>query len=92
MNRGYSREANNALWTLALVPARSDPSTRIYVERRTGEGLSTKEIMRCLKRYIVHELYPLIFSDLSYAIRPRLIWECQYGGRMIFRFTEKRTY
>lgn len=69
LNRGGSREANNALWTIALVRMRSDPRTRIYVDRRTSEGLSTKEILRCLKRYIVRELYPLILSDLAYANR-----------------------
>lgn len=69
LNRGGSREANNALWTIAFVCMRSDPCTRIYVDRRTGEGLSTKEILRCLKRYIVRELYPLILSDLAYANR-----------------------
>jgi transposase len=72
LNRGGSREANNALWTIALVRMRSDPRTRVYVDRRTGEGLSTKEILRCLKRYIVRELYPLILSDLAYANRPLL--------------------
>ena len=72
LNRGGSREANNALWAIALVRMRSDPRTRIYVDRRTGEGLSTKEILRCLKRYIVRELYPLILSDLTYANRPLL--------------------
>lgn len=72
LNRGGSREANNALWTIALVRMRSDPRTRIYVDRRTGEGLSTKEILRWLKRYIIRELYPLILSDLAYANRPLL--------------------
>lgn len=38
----------------------SDPRTKVYMQRRTGEGLSTKEILRCLKRYIVRELYPMI--------------------------------
>ncbi|WP_330109681.1 IS110 family transposase [Methylophaga thalassica] len=65
LNRGGNREANNALWTIALVRARSDPRTRLYVARRTAEGLTTKEIYRCLKRYIVRELYPLILSDLK---------------------------
>lgn len=51
---------------------RSDPLTRIYVDSQTGEGLSTKEILRCLKRYIVRELYPLILSDLAYANSPLL--------------------
>ncbi|MBC8945380.1 IS110 family transposase [Xenorhabdus indica] len=65
LNRGGAREANNALWTIALVRMRSDPRTKIYTQRRTNEGLSTKEILRCLKRYIVRELYPLILADLK---------------------------
>ena len=35
----------------------SDPDTRYYVERRTKEGLSKLEIMRCLKRYVAREIY-----------------------------------
>jgi len=35
----------------------SHPPTRAYVERRTAEGLSKKEIMRCLKRYVAREVY-----------------------------------
>lgn len=65
LNRGGSRTANNALWTIAMVRMRSEPRTKAYVERRVGEGLSSKEIHRCLKRYIVRELYPLILLDLA---------------------------
>lgn len=65
LNRGGSRAANNALWTIAMVRMRSDPRTKKYVARRTAEGLTLKEIHRCLKRYIVRELFPLILSDLS---------------------------
>jgi hypothetical protein len=50
---------------IAMVRMRSDARTREYVVRRTGEGLSKKEIHRCLKRYIVRELYPLILADLA---------------------------
>ena len=67
LNRGGERQANNALWTIALVRMRSDARTREYVARRTREGLSKKEIHRCLKRYIVRELYPLILADLKDA-------------------------
>jgi hypothetical protein len=35
----------------------SHPATRAYVERRTKEGLSKKEIIRCLKRYVAREVY-----------------------------------
>jgi transposase len=65
LNRGGDRSANNALWTIAMVRMRSDPRTRAYVERRTKEGLSSKEVHRCLKRDIVRELYPLILADLA---------------------------
>ncbi len=36
----------------------SHPATRAYVTRRTKEGLSKKEIIRCLKRYVAREVYP----------------------------------
>lgn len=65
LNRGGNRSANNALWTITVVRMRSEPRTRAYVARRTAEGLSNKEIQRCLKRYLVRELYPLIVADLS---------------------------
>lgn len=67
LNRGGSRAANNALWTIAMVRMRSDSRTKLYVERRTNEGRTLKEIHRCLKRYIVRELYPLILKELSAA-------------------------
>jgi len=70
LNRGGQRQANNALWTIAMVRMRSDARAREYVARRTGEGLSKKEIHRCLKRYIVRELYPLILADLADSVRP----------------------
>ncbi len=65
LNRGGSREANNALWTVALIRMRSDARTIQYTEKRTHEGLKTKEIQRCLKRYIARELFPVICKDLT---------------------------
>lgn len=65
LNRGGDRAANNALWTIAMVRMRSDPRTQAYVARRSSQGMSRKEIQRCLKRYIVRELYPLILADLG---------------------------
>ncbi|MFI6389316.1 IS110 family transposase, partial [Nonomuraea sp. NPDC050540] len=46
-----------------LVRLRWDPRTRAYMERRTKEGLSKKEIIRCLKRYIARELYQIITKN-----------------------------
>lgn len=70
LNRGGNRSANNALWTITMVRMRGDPKTQSYVVRRSAEGLSSKEIQRCLKRYIVRELYPLILVDLADSARP----------------------
>jgi len=36
----------------------SHPPTRAYAGRRTKEGRSKKEIIRCLKRYAAREVYP----------------------------------
>ncbi|MEU3157367.1 IS110 family transposase, partial [Streptomyces griseoincarnatus] len=57
LNRGGDRAANNALHTIVLVRMRYDARTRTYVERRTKEGLSKKDIMRCLKRFVAREVY-----------------------------------
>jgi transposase len=63
LNRGGDRDANRALYLLAVGRMGWDPATRAYVERRTTEGLSKKEILRCLKRYIARELYPLLAAN-----------------------------
>lgn len=57
LNRGGDRAANNALHTIVLVRMRYDERTRTYVQRRTHEGLSKKEIIRCLKRFVAREVY-----------------------------------
>jgi transposase len=57
LNRGGDRAANNALHTIALCRLRYDARTHAYVAKRTKEGLSKTEIIRCLKRYIVREIY-----------------------------------
>lgn len=68
LNRGGDRSANNALWVIALGRMARDPRTKDYVRRRTAEGRSKKEIMRCLKRYIARELYPIITASNSTCI------------------------
>ena len=51
LNRGGNRQANSALHMVVVCRMRTDERTRAYVARRTLEGLSKREIMRCLKRY-----------------------------------------
>ena len=41
---------------------RHDPRSRAYAERRTQEGLSKPEIIRCLKRYVAREIYNLLIT------------------------------
>ncbi len=50
-----------------MLRMRSEPRTQTYVTRRAAQGMSNKEIQRCLKRYIVRELYPIILADLPDA-------------------------
>jgi transposase len=57
LNPGGNREANHALWRIVITRMSSHAPTRAYVERRTAEGLSKKEIIRCLKRYVAREVY-----------------------------------
>lgn len=57
LNRGGDRQANAALYRIVICRLRWDQRTRDYTERRTKEGLSKKEIIRCLKRYIAREVY-----------------------------------
>ncbi|MET8008309.1 IS110 family transposase [Nonomuraea glycinis] len=63
LNRGGDRQANCALYRVVLCRLRWDPRTRAYMERRTKDGLSKKEIIRCLKRYIARELYRIITTN-----------------------------
>ena len=60
LNRGGNRQANAALYRTVIVRMHWHPQTIAYVERRTTEGLSKKEIIRCLKRYVARELYALL--------------------------------
>ena len=57
LNRGGDRAANCALYRIVLCRLRHDPATQAYAERRTKQGLSKPEIIRCLKRYVAREVY-----------------------------------
>ena len=58
LNPGGDRQANHALWRIVFTRLGSHPATRAYAERRTAEGKSKAEIIRCLKRYVAREVYP----------------------------------
>ena len=66
LNRGGDRALNRAIHAIALTRMRSCPRTRAYIARRTAEGKTTREIRRCLKRYIARELY----RQLNRSMKP----------------------
>ena len=70
LNRGGNRHANAALYQAVIVRMRWHPPTTAYVSRRTAEGLSKRESIRCLKRYLVREIYRLLPSPSSTAALP----------------------
>ena len=57
LNRGGDRQANAALYRIVLTRMSNHQQTRAYVARRRAEGLTTAEIMRCLKRYLARQVY-----------------------------------
>jgi transposase len=57
LNGAGNRQANHALWRIAMVRLARDPATKAYVARRTTEGNTKREILRCLKRYIAREMF-----------------------------------
>ena len=60
LNRGGNRQANAALYRVVVVRLRWHPPTIAYVKRRKADGLSKKDIIRCLKRFVARELYHLL--------------------------------
>ena len=73
LNRGGNREANCALHMICVVRMGSDKRTREYVRRRTAEGKSKREIMRCLKRYIAREVYRVLVPPTAPRVPIRTI-------------------
>ena len=70
LNRGGDRAANAALYRIVLCRLRWDPTTRAYLERRTQQGKSKKDIIRSLKRYIAREVYAALQTVLNPTIAP----------------------
>jgi transposase len=66
LNRGGDRAANAVIHRIVLCRMRYHQATRAYVERRTAQGLNKKEIMRCLKRYVVREVHTALLADFEH--------------------------
>jgi transposase len=57
LNRGGDRQANSALWRIAVTRIQHDPATQDYYARRVAAGKTRKEIIRELQRYAAREAY-----------------------------------
>ena len=80
LNPGGDRQANHALWRIVFTRMGSGPATRAYAERRTAEGKSKAEIIRCLKRYVAREVCPHLRTppaDAPSRGRPDPIFGCR---------------
>ncbi|WP_420791477.1 transposase [Actinomycetospora lutea] len=67
LNRGGDRALNKAIHTIARARMRDCAATRAYVARRTAEGKSTREVRRCLKRYIARQLFRSLTTAMTNA-------------------------
>lgn len=68
LNRAGDRQANSALWTIVMTRIRSKHAPTIaYIDRRTAEGLSKREAIRCLKRYVARQVFKDIQAITSTA-------------------------
>jgi transposase len=73
LNRAGDRQANSALWTIVMVRIRSQHAPTIaYLKRRTTEGLTKREAIRCLKRYVAREIYNDIRTIIATTTNTRI--------------------
>jgi transposase len=73
LNRGGDRKANEALWRIVMVRLRQRHGPTVsYLDRRTSEGKSKREIIRCLKRYVAREVFAALIEDSAFVRMPRV--------------------
>ena len=70
LNRGGDRRANAALYRVVLVRLRYDTRTMAYFQRRTKEGKTKTEVIRCLKRYVAREVFSILHDmGMQHAVQ-----------------------
>lgn len=74
LSRGGDRQANSALHRIVLLRIRHhEPRTIAYFDRRRAEGLTDRDIVRCLKRHVANEVYAALIDPAAHEIPgPRL--------------------
>jgi transposase len=70
LNRGGDRQLNRALHTIIISRLKNDPRTIAYATRRTHEGKSRRDIIRCLKRYLARHYYRTLEHPHTTAPQP----------------------
>ena len=60
LDRGGNRQINAAIHRVAVTRARCHPETRDYIARKTAEGKTTREAIRCLKRHLARHIWRLL--------------------------------
>lgn len=70
LNPFGDRDANRTLHLITVVRLRYCDRTRAYADRRSSEGLSKREIIRCIKRYLAREIYHALRTDLQQLALP----------------------
>jgi transposase len=65
LHRGGDRQLNRALHIIALAQAKFDPVTRVYLDRKTAEGKSKREALRCLKRHLARRIWRLLYATTN---------------------------
>ena len=71
LNRGGDRQANCALYNIVMSRLRWHQPTKNYMARRIAEGRTSKEVIRCLKRYVAIEVHRAITTDLGGPLSER---------------------
>lgn len=65
LHRGGDRQANKALHMVIVGRMKHDPETRAYITRRITDGLSKRDAMRALKRFLARRVYNDLKTDLN---------------------------
>ena len=60
LDRGGNRQLNAAIHRVAITRARCDPETQTYLARKTAEGKTNREAIRCLKRHLARRVWHLL--------------------------------
>jgi transposase len=70
LDQGGNRQINAALHRVIVTRARCHQPTRDYITRRQAEGKSTREAIRCLKRYLTRHVWRLLQPPIPVLATP----------------------